>query len=331
MESPRKGGRNRTDTMVFSDAEAFSEALRGHSGSPTSFSLSKDASSTSPPHSAGFDSGGIPHVDSLQVLAQSSETCRPHTLPEKDDKDGDGGDETEQEAKPYTLTFSASGTMKTALPPGVSPSSSAAGGLGLAPSPLQVPSSNGNFTASEMQQPGNNPINGAPQFSGFNSLRPPAYSSSGPFEDQGDMEYRGGEDVVSRSFAPGQRLAEVFLGGKLDEILPLRRGLLEGRMADVELRETGGDEKEGEVVDGAVDEVAVLDKAVESAKREEEGEFVVISADSEESTTEKDGPAQPEPAQSHEDDASPGSEPATEVTPKSSEEIEVDEIGRAHV
>ncbi|EJD05475.1 Mob1/phocein [Fomitiporia mediterranea MF3/22] len=33
-ESPRKVGRNRTDTMVFSEAEAYSEALRGNTGSP---------------------------------------------------------------------------------------------------------------------------------------------------------------------------------------------------------------------------------------------------------------------------------------------------------
>lgn len=93
-ESPRKVGRNRTDTMVFSDAEAFSEALRSSSSGLTA---EKSA--------LGFDN-----------LDNEKEE-------EENDIDKTGSSE-DSETKPYTLSFSASGTMKTALPPGVSPSTS---------------------------------------------------------------------------------------------------------------------------------------------------------------------------------------------------------------
>ncbi|KAL5514384.1 hypothetical protein ACEPAG_2472 [Sanghuangporus baumii] len=331
MESPRKGGRNRTDTMVFSDAEAFSEALRGQAGSPTSFNLGKDVPSTSPPKSLGFDSSGIPHVDTLQVLAQSSETCRPQPYsPEKDEKDGEKDEEKEtekeKETKPYTLTFSASGTMKTALPPGVSPSSSAAGGLGLAPSPLQVPSNASNINTGEWQQSGHNSSSVISQLSGLGSFRGPlsgpGYTGSGPFEEQEGIEYKEGDDAISSQFAPDPRPEEIYFGGRYEEILPLRKGVLQGRISDVELKET--DKEEG----AAIDELSGESKAAESgdAKREEEGEFVVIGEESEPNQAEKNKPPHSELVSTDEGDTTHASDLATEAVPKEvAEEDKADE------
>ncbi|EJD05474.1 uncharacterized protein FOMMEDRAFT_152788 [Fomitiporia mediterranea MF3/22] len=64
---------------------------------------------------------GIPPVDKLEILANSEEACL-------------SAPAVAEKSKPYTLTFSASGTMKAALPPGVSPSSSSTSGIGLMPS-----------------------------------------------------------------------------------------------------------------------------------------------------------------------------------------------------
>ncbi|KAL5521582.1 hypothetical protein ACEPAF_2330 [Sanghuangporus sanghuang] len=327
MESPRKGGRNRTDTMVFSDAEAFSEALRGQAGSPTSFSLAKDVPSTSSPKSLGFDSAGIPHVDTLQVLAQSSEACRPHPYsPDKDEKDGEKSEEKdkEKETKPYTLTFSASGTMRTALPPGVSSSLSAAGGLGLAPSPLQVPSNASNINTAELQQSGNNPSNVMSQLSSLGSFRGPlsgpGYTGAGPFEELEGIEYRE-DDAIASAFAPDSRPEEIYFGGKYEEILPLRKGVLQGRISDVELKETVKEEG------AAIDEPSGEDKAVGSgdAKREEEGEFVVVGEESETNQTEKNKPPRSELALTDEGDTTHASDLATEAVPKVAEEDKADE------
>ncbi|KAL5476765.1 hypothetical protein ACEPAI_2951 [Sanghuangporus weigelae] len=325
MESPRKGGRNRTDTMVFSDAEAFSEALRGQPGSPTSFSLGKDVPSTSPPKSLGFDSSGIPHVDSLHVLAQSSEACRPHPYsPEKDEKDGEKDEEEkEKETKPYTLTFSASGTMKTALPPGVSPSSSAAGGLGLSPSLLQVPSNASNINATDLQQSRNYPSNVISQLSGLGSFRGPlsgpGYTGAGPFEEQEGIEYRE-DDATSSAFATDSRPEEIYFGEKYEEILPLRKGVLQGQMSDVELKETGKEE-------GAAIEELSGESQAESGdtKREEEGEFVVIGEESETDQAEKNEPSRSELASADEGDSTHAIDLATEAVSKAAEEDKADE------
>ncbi|THH07049.1 hypothetical protein EW145_g3653 [Phellinidium pouzarii] len=165
-ESPRKSGRARTDTMVYSDAAAFSEELRGAGGSPAASSsglsdVEKElAAQAGRLRDEGIDDNdndddddddrndnevagltedsergdeGIPHLDALKMVASSTEianACGESYSGELDTaaqslSEPEKEKEGEPEAPPYTLTFSASGTMKGALPPGVIPSSSA--------------------------------------------------------------------------------------------------------------------------------------------------------------------------------------------------------------
>ena len=81
LESPRKLGRNRTDTMIFSDE--FGEQLREQMGSPLSLNLSgdrddgDDGDDVDNEGRAREEKGafGIPHMDELKVLASSEEQC----------------------------------------------------------------------------------------------------------------------------------------------------------------------------------------------------------------------------------------------------------------
>ncbi|KAH8115910.1 Mob1/phocein, partial [Phellopilus nigrolimitatus] len=145
QDSPRKMGRSRTDTMIFSDAAVFSEELRGAGGhdadsdSPSASSSGLSDTEKGTAAQAGAESedvereesqksNGIPHVDTLELIAASSETCNVKSCQGGScSADQDAG----LDSHPYTLTFSASGTMKTALPPGVSPSSSSTSNVSL--------------------------------------------------------------------------------------------------------------------------------------------------------------------------------------------------------
>ncbi|KAI5117827.1 hypothetical protein M0805_003305 [Coniferiporia weirii] len=174
-ESPRRAGRTRTDTMVFSDAAAFSEELRGAAGSPTASasglsSVEKDmaaragssrdenededdndndnnddSNEVAEPHEDDQGGGGgirraislglfePPHdVDPPEEDAASAGETQSPPEPEK-------AEEKKPEIRPYTLTFSASGTMKSSSPQGISPSNSLSGNPAL-PS-FQAPSS----------------------------------------------------------------------------------------------------------------------------------------------------------------------------------------------
>lgn len=129
-ESPRRPGRARTDTMVFSDAAAVSEELarqgifghdrdREHDYEGPEHELSDEPEGEDENEEDG--AAKVPLDTASGFLQQHDDKPSVDVTSDSEltGKSNQPKGEEKQESQPYTLTFSASGTMKGGWPPGV--------------------------------------------------------------------------------------------------------------------------------------------------------------------------------------------------------------------